>query len=411
MSGVVPIPKSAWLAGLAVALFLLGTLVGVLLPDGDREPAGGDAPVGSSTPAPPASGAPLSGIDPSGIPSSRPPDASPSPTSGDGGNADKGSDRKPVNEPGWERSAVAGRSRLPDARAVSCPPATTTVTTAESLAAALTAASPGDVIGLADGVYRGAFVASVSGSAQQPIFLCGPRGAVLENEGPRSGYVLHLKAASHWRLIGFSVRQGQKGVMADGTVGSVIQGLNVTDIGDEAIHLRNFSTDNVVSDNVISRTGLRREKFGEGVYIGTAVSNWCTISNCRPDRSDRNVVVGNRIDTTTAEAVDIKEGTTGGLVQDNVFDGSALSGADSWVDVKGTAWLIEGNTGIDSPRDGFQTHEILKGWGARNQFRGNRATVNGAGYGFALTPVAGNTVSCDNTATGAARGLANVPCT
>ena len=139
----------------------------------------------------------------------------------------------------------------------------------------------------------------------------------------------------------------------------------MTDIGDEAIHLRNFSTDNVVSDNEISRTGLRREKFGEGVYIGTAVSNWCTISNCRPDRSDRNVVVGNRIDTTTAEAVDIKEGTTGGLVEDNVFDGSALSGADSWVDVKGTAWLIQGNTGTASPRDGFQTHEILEGWGSQ----------------------------------------------
>ena len=230
----------------------------------------------------------------------------------------------------------------------------------------------------------GAFVASVSGSAQQPIFLCGPRGA-LENEGPRSGYVLHLKQASHWRLIGFSVRQGQKGVMADGTVGSVIQGLNVTDIGDEAIHLRNFSTDNVVSDNEISRTGLRREKFGEGVYIGTAVSNWCTISNCRPDRSDRNVVVGNRIDTTTAEAVDIKEGTTGGLVQDNVFDGSALSGADSWVDVKGTAWLIQGNTGTASPRDGFQTHEILEGWGSQPVPRqpGDRQRLR---YGFALTP-------------------------
>jgi hypothetical protein len=409
VSGVFPIPKAVWLAGVAATVFLLGTLVGSLLPGADHEPAGGDASAGSrGAPTPAAPGTSPAGIDPSGFPPSRLPDASPDATS-DAGDAE-GSGRKPVNVPGWERTAVAGTSRLPSTRAVSCPPATTTVTTAESLAAALAGASPGDVIGLADGVYRGAFVASVSGSSQQPIFLCGGRGAVLENEGPKSGYVVHLKQASHWRLVGFSVRQGQKGVMADGTVGSVIQGLSVTDIGDEAIHLRSFSTDNVVSGNVVSRTGLRREKFGEGVYIGTAVSNWCTISNCRPDRSDRNVVVGNRFESTTAEAVDIKEGTTGGLVRDNEFDGSALTGADSWVDVKGTAWLVQDNTGSHSPRDGFQTHEILEGWGARNQFRGNRATVNGPGYGFALTPVAGNTVACDNSATGAAQGLANVPC-
>jgi hypothetical protein len=409
VTGVPPIPKAARLAGVAAVVFLLGTLVGALLLGADRDPVGGDASAGSRSAATPvATGTPPSRIDPSGMPSSRLPEASAHPTT-DGGGDDE-PDRKPVNESGWERTAVAGTSLLPSTRAVSCPPATTTVTTAESLAAALAAARPGDVIGLADGTYRGAFVASVSGSAQRPIYLCGGRGAVLENEGPKSGYVVHLKQATHWRLVGFSVRQGQKGVMADGTVGSVIQGLTVTDIGDEAIHLRSFSTDNVVSGNVISRTGLRREKFGEGVYIGTAVSNWCTISNCRPDRSDRNVVVGNRIEGTTAEAVDIKEGTTGGLVRDNDFDGSALSGADSWVDVKGTAWLIQGNTGTHSPGDGFQTHEILEGWGARNQFRGNRATVNGPGHGFALTPVAGNTVACDNSATGAAKGLANVPC-
>ena len=80
------------------------------------------------------------------------------------------------------------------------------------------------------------------------------------------------------------------------------------------------------------------------------------LNDCQPDRSDRNVVKGNKIGQTTAEAVDIKEGTTGGVVEDNTFDGSALSGADSRVDVKGNNWLIKENTGTNSTQDGFQTH-------------------------------------------------------
>jgi parallel beta-helix repeat protein len=241
--------------------------------------------------------------------------------------------------------------------------------------------------------------------------LCGTSGSVLDGGGVDDGYVLHLDGADYWHLTGFSVTNGQKGVMADGTTGTVIEGLTVTKIGDEAIHLRNGSTDNVVSGNTISGTGHRRDKFGEGIYIGTAESNWCDISNCEADASDRNVIEGNTITDTTAEAIDIKEGTSDGIVRDNTFDGSGLQGdADSWIDVKGNGWLIEGNVGVDSPGDGFQTHEVVDGWGTDNVFRGNTAQVNGPGYGFALKPEAGNTVSCDNTATGAASGLSNEPC-
>ena len=64
--------------------------------------------------------------------------------------------------------------------------------------------------------------------------------------------------------------------------------------------------------NTISDTGLRRDKFGEGVYVGSAQSNWCKHSDCEPDESDRNVVEGNTIFDTGAESVDLKEGTTGG---------------------------------------------------------------------------------------------------
>jgi hypothetical protein len=308
---------------------------------------------------------------------------------------------EPTIEPIGDAVAVPG-----------CPDATETVHDASGLQDALDAAAPDDVIALAPGTFLGTFVAGASGTAESPITLCGSAESVLDGGDIDGGYVLHLDGASYWRLIGFTVTNGQKGVMADGTVGSVIEGLTVHTIGDEAIHLRRMSTDNTVIGNQVSNTGLRRAKFGEGIYVGTAESNWCDISDCAPDTSDRNVIEGNTIWATTAEAIDIKEGTSNGIVRGNTFDGSRLveDDADSWVDVKGNDWLIEGNVGTNSPRDGFQTHEILDGWGTRNVFRGNTANVNGPGFGFSLTPARDNVVTCDNQASVAGEGFANVTC-
>ena len=300
---------------------------------------------------------------------------------------------------------------VPDA-AVTCPAASVKVSDATTLEQALAQAQPGDSISLANGTYVGNFTAEISGTAAKPVFLCGGSGAVIDGGGTDDGYAFHLNHVSYWRLVGFTVRDAQKGVMADGVVGTVIQGLTVEQIGDEAIHLRNFSSDNMIRDNTVHTTGLRREKYGEGIYIGTAESNWCTVTNCKTDTSDRNVVLRNHISDTTAESIDIKEGTSDGKVIDNTFDGSKLSGShnDSWVDVKGNGWLLEGNTGSHSPEDGFQTHQIVKGWGTGNTFKGNTANVDGPGYGFHLTSD-GNTVTCDNKADGVAEGLANVDCT
>lgn len=293
---------------------------------------------------------------------------------------------------------VGDGQELPSTQAVRCPTATISVSGAAELTAALASAAPGDVIELADGTYDGNFVASVSGTADSPIWLCGSRDAVLDAGGPKEGYGFHLDNASYWRLVGFTVTNAQKGVMADGSSGSVIQDLLVTDIGDEGIHLRSASSANAVLDNTISNTGRRKPKFGEGVYVGSAESNWAEHSGGGPDRSDRNVIARNSISGTTSEAVDIKEGTTGGLLADNTFDGTALSGADSWVDVKGNAWIVRGNTGENTPGDGFQTHRILDGWGSGNVFEENVLDVPAPGVGIYVhkPEETGNSVSCTN---------------
>jgi hypothetical protein len=381
------------IAAVAIALVVLAVVVGLVLwttpgPDGDRAsegetaaptemPSPGDTPFPGETPG--ATETPLPGETP---------------------------------EPGPGPSGPAAPPDVPADCAGDGDGATTVeVNSGEELETALAEVTPGSVIHLSPGVYSGRFIASVSGTEREPIALCGSEDSVLDGGNPQKGYVLHLDGVSHWVLSGFAIQNGQKGLMADATTFSLIDGLTVSQIGDEAIHLRGFSTDNTVSNNRVSDTGLRKPKFGEGIYLGTAESNWCDISECEPDRSDRNVVRGNSISGTTSESIDIKEGTSDGVIEDNRFDGSAITAADSWVDVKGNGYLIRGNSGTNSPGDGFQTHEIVDGWGTDNTFRDNSAEVNGPGHGYALKPVRGNVVDCSNTASGGAEGLSNVSCT
>jgi hypothetical protein len=303
------------------------------------------------------------------------------------------------------RSAAAGTGGgAATGDPVRCTGATTTVKSASQLTAALRDAAPGDVIALAAGTYTGNFEGTASGTQSDPITLCGGSSAVLDGGETEKGYVLHLQGVSWWKLAGFTVQNGQKGVMFDDVQHSVIDGLTVTKIGDEAVHLRAGSSDNTVSGTTVTDTGLRKPQFGEGIYIGSSKSNWCTVSDCKQDSSDRNVITGNTISGTAAENVDIKEGTTGGTLSDNSFDGTGMQGqnhADSWVDVKGNDWTISGNRGVHSTLDGFQTHELLSGWGTDNTFTGNTVDLgNSDGVAFAFRPVEGNTVSCDNEVIG-----------
>jgi chitodextrinase len=303
------------------------------------------------------------------------------------------------------------------------------VASAAALRAALAAALPGDVIQLADGTYSGRFtLTDKHGTASQPIAVTGGVGAVLDGGDPASGYGFNLVGCSWVRLTGFSITRSQKAIVANKTTFSVFDGLYLHHIGDEAVALRNFSTDNVVQRCLITETGLYEPQYGEGVYIGTWNGNWGSVSGGLPDASDRNQVVDNAFGPNVrAEHIDIKEGTHDGVVRGNHFDGRGISGqnyADSFVDAQGNGYLIEGNDGAVSSEagtvfaDAYQTHIMLDGWGCGNVFRANTSALNGlAKYGFNIqenaTRCAGNlnVVYDSNTATGTTGGLANVPLT
>jgi len=287
------------------------------------------------------------------------------------------------------------------------------VSTAAELTAALAGARPGTRIWLEPGVYQGDFVAAGSGTPAAPIYVCGGRNAVLQGTSTTSGYTFHLAQASWWRLEGFTVAGGQKGVVTDGATHDLISGLFVHGTGDEAIHLRAFSSYDAVSRNIVRDTGRDVPFFGEGIYVGSAHDNWCRYTGCRPDASDHDVIIDNNIAQTTAENIDIKEGTTGGTVAGNVLNGTGMvaSAATAWINVKGNGWKILDNRGVDTIGDGYQVHQVYPGWGIGNVFRGNRAAVDGTGYGiYVQSRHLQTVVFCSNTVRGRGAQLSNLPC-
>ncbi|MFF0344392.1 right-handed parallel beta-helix repeat-containing protein [Kribbella sp. NPDC004875] len=281
------------------------------------------------------------------------------------------------------------------------PLAVTEVSTSAELKAALTGAKAGDTIKLADGTYTGNFKTTVSGSSSQPITLTGSAKAILTAGG---GYGLHLNGASYWTVRGITVTGGQKGIMIDSATHVTIDGVTVHGLDMEGVHFRNSSTYGVIKNSRIYDTGNDGRGMGEGVYVGSAGGT--------SDKSDHVQIIGNTIGPDVGgEAVDLKEGTTGGLVSGNSFDGRGLTGAnfdDSWVDVKGNDYVLENNIGKNTTNNGYETHTQQSGWGCGTVFRGNKSDLTGATgsgrYAFNITNYNASscqvTIDSSNTMTG-----------
>jgi chitodextrinase len=321
---------------------------------------------------------------------------------------------------------------------------TVNVSTAAQLQAALANAAPGQTIKLAAGTYHGSFVTQKAGTAAQPITLTGPANAVLINDGPTgdapscpaptagwdSGYGLWLFNSPYWNLTGFTVAESKKGIVLDNSHHTTVDGVYVHHVEEEAVHFRRSSADSVIRNSQITDTGLVQPGFGEGVYIGSAGSNWsCHGNSGGVDKGDRVQVTGNRIGPNiAAEPIDVKEGTFNGVIRGNTFNGTGITGensADSWIDVKGIGYTIEDNTGtFSSPgvfANGYETHNPATtpsfANGCGNVWRNNKSNLGGVGqYAIYITSVSKctanpNKVYASNTVTNATTGLTNIPLT
>jgi Right handed beta helix region len=301
---------------------------------------------------------------------------------------------------------------------------------ADQLRHAVGAATPGTVITLADGEYLFAtrLMATASGTAAKPITLRGSRAAMIRSTSTLGDYGLSITGA-YWRVEGLTVAHAAKGIVLDGSIGTIIDGVEVFDTGEEAVRFRSCSSDSVLRNSYIHQTGINGAGYGEGVYVGSSQSSWPAYQCTDPiegkalgDNTERVVIEGNQFVDTPAEGADIKEGTDSGTIRGNTFRATGTSGqhqADSAVDVKGNNWLVEDNTveetdatwsdgGTTHPShflDGLQTHQVTAGYGTGNVFHRNTIVGPVPRFGIDLHPALGNIVYCDNSAPGAAQGL------
>ena len=263
-------------------------------------------------------------------------------------------------------------------------PAQKTVTVSDigGLFRAMRGASPGDIIRLLPGTYDytgydGAqkIDTTVSGTADAPITLTAAdpeHPPVLRGTAPESGYVLHIQG-EYWILDRLTVTTAQKGIVFDHASHSVIRNCEICNTGAEAVALRDGSSDCIVEKCLIHDSGLVTPGYGEGVYIGSAVSVTGFDYRC-----DRNKVLNCTFRGIAAEHIDVKEFTTGTEIGGCTFFGDGMTGenyAGSFIDIAGNDCCVHDNTGYrrGNPKivAAFEIHDQADGWGYHAVFENN----------------------------------------
>jgi endoglucanase len=230
-----------------------------------------------------------------------------------------------------------------------------------ALRTALIDADPGDCIVVASGTYAAPdsytvnyatadrtvyYYSQQSGTAGQPITIISADAedkAVLAGiNTEESGYILWING-SNWNIVNLVLQTGGKGLVLDEASDSVIDGVEVYEVGDEGIHLRSGTSDTVVKNCTVDGTGIEQPGFGEGIYIGSDNGQWDKYEKA----CNNNTVEYCTLKNTAAEGVDVKEGTTNIIIHDCNIYGDGISGennADSFIDLKGDAARVYNNT-------------------------------------------------------------------
>lgn len=262
----------------------------------------------------------------------------------------------------------------------------TSVSDTEELKTALQNAVAGETIVLQPGIYESEtygtkaslFYSGADGTEAAPITLksADPDApAILRGTDPTRGIVLYI-TGDHWIISDIVCCNAQKGIVLDNSDHSVIRSVEVYSTGQEGIHLRDGSSYCTIRDTSVHDTGLAGS-YGEAVYIGSAKStsgydyacNYNVVQGCilGPDVSD--------------ESIDIKEYTTGNVIEDCILYGKGMTATDSFIDIKGNETIVRNNIcyAQDNPviTDAFQVHCQDEGWGINNVICGNTVYFSG----------------------------------
>jgi hypothetical protein len=205
-------------------------------------------------------------------------------------------------------------------------------------------AQPGDVINLAPGVYLQDVVSERDGTPDAPITIKGPPDAVLKGDG--GGDRIFEINHDNLTLEGFAIdglwgsprsMQGYREKLLyiigkgshNGVTGLRVLHMSFRNAGGECLRLRYFAQHNEVAYSSFVGCGVHDFKFhagkrnGEAIYIGTAPEQRKDGKNPTGDvdHSNNNWIHHNMFNTQGNECVDIKEGSSGNIVEHNSCTG------------------------------------------------------------------------------------------
>jgi hypothetical protein len=204
---------------------------------------------------------------------------------------------------------------------------------------ALENANPGDTIELAPGHYFQDIKTVRSGQPGRPIIIRGGHEAVVSGAG--ANRIVEINH-DYIELHGFTIdgrhspaesknSYRDKLIYAvgnrpgDGVTGLRIIRMKLRNAGGECVRLRYQAQRNEIAHSLIENCGVYDfvyddgGKNGEGVYIGTAPEQLGKrgVPDASVDRSNANWIHHNTFNTRGNECVDIKEGSSGNIVEHN----------------------------------------------------------------------------------------------
>lgn len=277
------------------------------------------------------------------------------------------------------------------------------VDTAKKLKKALSKAKPGDKIVIAAGTYKGTFKLTVSGLQKQPIWIMGENSKnmpVLDGTDFNNKIVLSINGSSKKPVEGISyvyiqdiaVKNGRTGIALDQADYVTIDSVEVYNVGQAGIHLRDGSSHNIVKNSNVHDTGLYNVKYGEAVYIGSDYTKWDGTgksSHTYDPAVNYNQILNNHLGPkVTAEHIDVKEGSSHSYIIANTFNAAGmkdlLNGGLSYIDFKGNYTEAAFNKGDQNGNkyfdNAFEINEKSTGWGYHNNIHDNSFTFDDKYY-------------------------------
>jgi hypothetical protein len=284
----------------------------------------------------------------------------------------------------------------------------------QTIQEALDVVVAGQTILVADGTYQQALITKTAGSQAQPITVkaASLHGAYIRGASNTSGRL--FQAAHPWYVLdGLKLGISDKLIYTSARADNwEIKNCWTSESGGESIRLKYGSSNWRIHHNLLERSGRNfysdtawtaapsGSQNGEVVYIGTSPDQLAAgenFDNCANNRVDHNVIrfIG-------SEAVNVKEGSTGTIVEHNNIDGGWQTTVGS-VNLQGEDGIVRYNRITDHAGHGIRLGDSQPTpdgvpRGIRNAAYGN--TISGCAAGGVKIEDAPQGDLCGNTFSG-----------